>query len=790
MVEKRKDDVSWEASPGNHKRPLGWSNDSSIHFGTIENVVLPDNVCYVKLDTVNTMAPLQCIWVAGAISGLMGINTSYIPSRGARVVLVTTGVEPGLIVGTFSDPMFSNLMTDPRHTTAQPSSLDYHKSKHFQVLKQRVSQSKTTDSNKTFRNTIYDGQHMPRDMTESEMDITNHLNVGAQFLRHFSKLMAGDMAKVECSLIDDMVRIVSQTFRHYSAFGDFTIHNDGGRLNCVWNGTNNDWETYGLNSPEAPRQTMEEPHVVDIPAAEQQADPRWRFQQFVGFLGDFVNMFVSEPPESAGGFNTGKGRVHINENGGVLIQSIDSVGLERCSRIAVPHKLLEDWDPDGDRANEELPFPPDLSPLKVWMFEDDANAFLAVYQIRHYVKWFSNKFTKAQFLRLNKDWKVPAESEIPAPDRLGSLQKDKGEANEGATPCPDQVYATVRIMQDGSILLLDSYDNTITMSKNGVQISSFRNMYLEAAGSINMVAGGDINMSARRNVDITAMKYGITMKAQTFFQQYCKEGGILLKSDSVAYPDILEDDNPVGDQTDTTRVGGICLSSKKSCIRLISEKASIGLQSGLETIISGPSIGLNASSLIQFGDFARFTPSVSTIKGVVFTQQSLIKSLIVGNGYKSIFDHPGHIPTLEDMEDVDDLDDEITERFEDFRNKRYNSDFKYRNKEEYVTDGNEKTSIKSQLETVTQQALRLDAQNLLLGEQTYGDWNYEADAYVSTDKNNISHAWPGITARHWVFTPEQANIWEPDTRDPMTLTNQPPSLELESYKLKYAKEMT
>ena len=77
--------------------------------------------------------------------------------------------------------------------------------------------------------------------------------------------------------------------------------------------------------------------------------------------------------------------------------------------------------------------------------------------------------------------------------------REKKEANSGE-PYPDKVketYATIKIAKDGSILLLDSYENTITMSMTGIDVSSHNNLRLEAAGSVNIVAGRDINLLAK-----------------------------------------------------------------------------------------------------------------------------------------------------------------------------------------------------------------------------------------------------------------------------------------------------
>ena len=60
----------------------------------------------------------------------------------------------------------------------------------------------------------------PVDLLPGELDLTNLHGVGVTLLRHLASLQAGDLARVECHLLDDLVRIVAQNFRHHSAIGD------------------------------------------------------------------------------------------------------------------------------------------------------------------------------------------------------------------------------------------------------------------------------------------------------------------------------------------------------------------------------------------------------------------------------------------------------------------------------------------------------------------------------------------------------------------------------------------
>jgi hypothetical protein len=462
------------------------------------------------------------------------------------------------------------------------------------------------------------GSKPPHDQVEGELEIGNNLGVALNFTRHLAMLKAADLAKVECHVIDDMVRIVSQTFKHFNAFGDYKIYNDGGRLNVRWDGTNVDWETYGNEKRTDPRADMDpEEKNVSIPTPQQlENDARWRFSQFVGFLGDFVNLFISDPLEAVKNHphvkqlnRSGKGRVHINEDGSVLMQTVGEIGMEKVCRISVPLEQFPEYYPDGDKIFE-TPYPPELDPLKIWDFGKsggpgkEKNSHYNIYQIRKYVKWFSNKYSKAQFLRLQKDWKVPSEYEVPEPDRQSQKQEDKALVNNGIPNPPIEAYATVRIQKDGSILILDAYDNSIVMSKGGVQLASTNNVQIEAAGSINMMAGRDINMSARNNIDLTAVQKGISIRSKTFFQQYCEKGGILFETDQVSDGRVYDaEDNPDANHDDESRIEGIYFKTNYSSIR-VEAGVDLGLKTTQGSILAttGQDFAISTGSRFQVND--------------------------------------------------------------------------------------------------------------------------------------------------------------------------------------------
>lgn len=475
-----------------------------ICTGVVVGSVLPNRLISVKLD--GRFEPITCLWAAGIISGLIGVNSSYTPPSKTRVLVYYTGGKYSFVIGSYSSiltvPKLKRGVTD--HEGPAMGDLQTHAT-------QRRPESKMADSNSA-----------PVDETEGEFNMENIMGVGLSLLRGLASIQAGDMARVECLLLDDMVRILSRTYKHHSAFGDFKIVNDGGRLNVEWNGTSLDYEAWGDLKPGDAKAKLENngDKVNMTDGVDGYTDEgRWRFTQYVGWLGDFINLFVTDPVNTIGKLaadqlRSGKSRIHINNDGAVLVQSVADIVLEKVVRIPVPIRLLRDEDPAGNRSDDSVR---NTDQLAQWQPSNNDNVFEMAFQLREYARWLNNMHSMARFRQLSHDFKVPTEADTPAP-QLTSGEADKQTANRDTQHHEVTnwriAYSCIRIYRDGSVQTVDAYGNSMLTTKTGIQISSTQNILLQAAGSVNIVAGRDINLLARQSVGITAVKDKIRLKAK------------------------------------------------------------------------------------------------------------------------------------------------------------------------------------------------------------------------------------------------------------------------------------
>jgi len=761
---------------------------SSMSGGLFEGVVvgyLKANEQYkVKIRGDSQRVPVvKCIWAAGYFSNLFGFNANYSPAIGTNCTVFYPGGGIGYIIGTSPQATHINLKGMNRRVTTggklEQDNASYQMQTSFDTLRGKWNSGDTGEKDKN-SNRFFQGGSPAGDLVEGEFDFTNALGVGLQLIRHFACLKGSDFAKVEASIIDDMVRIVSQTFRHFSAFGDYKIVNDSGRLNVVWDGTTNDWETYGKDSESEPRVDLSGENVVDIESDKFTNLAKWRFSSYIGFLGDFINLFVTDKlsvtrPE-VHTERSGKGRVHVGEDGNIVLQTVADIAIERVCRIPVPLQLLPEHDDEGDGelTNGELPFPSDKQPIKSWDWNKSggvSKSFWCVYQIRDYGRWMSNYYTKARFIQLKQDWKVPSESETPEPKRKDSDEIDKMEANAGIPETYFDVYSAIRLYRDGSISVTDGYENSIVLNENGVNISSASDLQLEAAGSVNVVAGRDFNVVARNSVDLNAIKGGMSLRSETFSQMFCKKGGILLETEtetgkSIYHSDKIDD--PDVEQFSERRIGGIVLWSKNSSMRLLS-KTDMGLRcdQGFQ-VFRGPTQIIDSDAPLLLKKQLLLTGDIALLKGFFWADSAIIKDLYIGNDYKSIFEHPGHVIG-------DNTDDKIkgpppevfengfSEIAEMFKERDWDTKFKHRRDEELgkkrFGDPKAPDAI---YESLTQQGIRLSAQNTPIGaESGYDGWNLTEEVELKDDRR---WAWPGEQKQHWIMkspTNGVTKLWDP-----------------------------
>jgi hypothetical protein len=475
---------------------------------------------YILVETRASKQPLQCVYAGSIMSSFLGINTSYTPPKFTEVTVLYTGTTPSYILGCVPQ---KPLIPQGQNKTV--------------VEGDPLGSARRNSEGKIENEDVFSRHMPPTDMLEGELDMSNVAGVGITFLRHLMMMKAGDLAKVECHLLEDMVRIVSDKFKHHTAIGDFEIHNDLGKLNAIWHATDKDYESYGLEEPQG--------KVKVETAVENNIDPddavkdRWnhtlrsRFSKYVGYLGDFIHLFVTDPTGhladiAESSFPAGKFRAHVNNDGSLLVQSVADIAFEKVVKIVVPVPKKRYDDPD-QAIEEDL----DPEPMANWIPGDDTKLFETAYQLRDYSRWFSNLYSLAKFHMKSREYHVPDPKDVAEVEKDGK-DPEKNKANGSYGPELHTMYmnryACIRIMRDGSVVAMDAYGSAINMSGGDVSVSSARNLNLEAANHVFIKAGNDVIVKARRSIEMSAVVGGILTKSKAYMQSLCEAGSIVLES--------------------------------------------------------------------------------------------------------------------------------------------------------------------------------------------------------------------------------------------------------------------
>lgn len=765
-------------------------NYGSVASGTITAVNMVKKSYTVALDNA-VGAPISgCKWLAGVFSAMFGMKTSFSPQRGSRVALMLG--NPSFILGI---------------TGAVPLS-EYNGRRATNVEGATTS---SADWDENADDEVHKHHNEPSDMLEGEFELANELSVGIQFLTTITKMQAGERARVECHLLRDMVRVFSDTFEHFSAFGDYQIYEDGGRVNVRWNGTAYEHEAWGQLDSSSPKAKVDRDDVSGVCETG-----RWRFAAYMGFLGDFMHMFVTEPEKALGSLaqaGCGKSRIQQHSDGSVLVQSVADIVLERVCRIAVPVELKRPEDKEGnsnaDYKNLDEKF------LKIWNFGSDFdNVHETVYQLREYARWLSDFQGYARFHQLNKDWKIPVQSDVPEPSWTNG-EKDREQANPGVKY--KDVYSCYRIMRDGSQVMFDGSGSAVVMSCGNVQLSAAKHMTIEAAGDIRIRAGQNIYMLARRNIEISAVVGGIIGKARTLMRLFCEWGSIHIKSDAN-----LKNPKKLSDQADSTQdpapevlehsividapvEGAIALNTVQKIAMAVSD-GSVGMKAKQHIALQSEedSVLVSAKKLIQMRaetflatltklvelrapiiDFDRGAATFRRLKGM-WSFNKIVSRTVTGNFYgpklgaapdpdspsdKPIPPHLNHINKVADkadlvpkliesseLTDVVEADAQLTKKLPGniFKKPPVLGLF---GESDYVKEADKLDKL---YQTLTQQTL-----SSLSGDAAtaYGDLNFSNDIKLQTGLRTLPHhPHVGKTSTHMVHETNAPGMQELDSR--------------------------
>ena len=230
----------------------------------------------------------QVFWVSSLFSSLTGLSIKSYPQIGQKVIVIrntfsNTGID--WCIGAYS---------------GADAAADWMVTDNYIGLDDEAAFCGTGDSIRGYtKDKILLAGNYPKDIVDGEGSLGLAHGPAVDFLQNLVRLKATDLAKIEAYVLDDFIRILSQNYEHLSAFGDFKILNNQGSLDVIWRGTSNEHETFGKEQENESKgiEVKQNSINLDDPSKEEALleDGKWRFQQYVGKLGNFIHTFITEP---------------------------------------------------------------------------------------------------------------------------------------------------------------------------------------------------------------------------------------------------------------------------------------------------------------------------------------------------------------------------------------------------------------------------------------------------------------------------------------------------------------
>lgn len=504
---------------------------------------------------------LICTQLADAMTRLAGTAAIDLLTEGTPVLVWAPAGDSarGVILGAF--PSVMQGLVDPNSVLQSPVL--------FYLLSQESGAAfwsenaylrPATDPDN--RNKLLANSQRPGDTLPGDWGRINHFGAGFALLGLVAQMRATDRAKIEVHILDDLVRLVSGQYQHFSALGEAHVYNDGGLVSAEFAGSPHQAEVAGVDGYSADgifKQTDRDQGYLNsgVQLRNELQTLKRRLQIFTGALGDILQVFIGNPGAGTETYDKltaiqGLLHAHVDGSGRLSVRTANGIALTRADRLPVPKKLKEPWDPAGDHPEADDFQLPKRKPFQY----DPDRPYARNLQLCDGEEWLLGMAYRV-FDALGKDWHTPQSRELPTPDN----QYDK---LGGATENYDQYAgrkAGVFVNPDGSLVLRDAWGSELYMRGGDIVISCAGNVINQTGKDNIVLAGRDVVIKAKNSADLSATDRDVRIKAQKNLHVYAKEGGILLETDSQG-----DDHGYTGAEGEQVASQGIVLKAANSTV--------------------------------------------------------------------------------------------------------------------------------------------------------------------------------------------------------------------------------
>ena len=532
------------------------AENTQFFFGT---VVASDAATYsVQVAPISNHMPalLSGTPLTSVMASMIGVKECFLPQPASTVFCFKYDAYACLILGVV--PEFDQInkaeIMHARATLGVGDSNSVSNNDQGYVDDSGVSKLVTANANR------------PTDVVEGEYVLANEFGVLLGLFQHFASLKASELAQIQMFIYDDLVRIVSHNFEHFTCMGGSKIYQDNAKLTQEINLTHDSMEAVGR-----PNVTGKDfPPVIELTGKTSTDDTEDffkldnekriaidRFKGFVGALGDFMHLIFSRPAEQqlrsldgtkTGVYDRGLSSVKMNMDGSVALRSLGGVAIEKTNWIRVPHRIKA--------VEEKETFKPeDVKKLPGYKFDSSVKAgdlpFLQFLQLRDYLAYTMEGEAYSQFV--NSD-KFEVNTDPTLETKIGQDTQLTPDKTADYSPRSSGFY----LMPNGGIMLRDAWGSSLVMEGGNIYIQPAKDLVMQPMRNLIGKVGHHVSVAAQKDLELSSSTGGFRLKTEQAQYLYSASSGIILHSDASSPSEYYPKDDMV------TSVGGILLNAPKA----------------------------------------------------------------------------------------------------------------------------------------------------------------------------------------------------------------------------------
>lgn len=547
-------------------------NRERFFLATVTNVDPATFAIELTPHHVQYLSVMQGIPLSSCLANLLGFKDCSLPQVGACVLCFHFDSLTCLIIGVVPKPDKLNEEASFHNRTVLGAGDSNNDDCNIQGYTDKaVSKIVTLNHNR------------PTDIIPGEHVMVNDFGVMLGLFQNFATLKASELAQVQAFVFDDLVRIVSHNFQHYTCMGETRVFQDGPQLNAEINLTHDSYEALGSprvnfsNSTESPIEHNGEVSVDDLKnfysLKKDNQISISRLKLFLGSLGDFVRLLLVRPAEgqlraldgqAITEYDKGLADIKIGLNGEISARTLRGLTLEKSNWIRVPARIKAPEEPalaglSQDAQLARVTSTNTSTSAEEFQFDNSAlsqnQPYLYFLQLKDYLAYTQEMLGYKAF----KDsggfsTSVDRKQEISLAD-ISSVHPE----------VPARYLdrkAGIHIMPNGGLVLMDAWGSSIVMEGGNIYLQSAKDVVMQPMRNLAGKVGNCVAVAVKGDIDLSSTEGNLRIKTDKAQHLYSANSGIILQSDSKT---IGEYAPKTGDRP-ITDVHGIILAAKESTI--------------------------------------------------------------------------------------------------------------------------------------------------------------------------------------------------------------------------------